>query len=573
MHNAYGAKDMLMDYANLPSNYLTLKSEIVWSHGWIPSLENFDPDLIVAESGQVSEQANFTYLVARQDQQEALEGFGLDSVFAVGLPYAYALSHYPHAINRRGRSLLIMPAWHGVGTPDVEISARDEEYISSLKPYLGEFEETLVTFNCDDFASGRREAWERAGFSVSIGGCSDDPTSLKRLVDLFTGFEFMTTNGFGSHIAYAAASGCKVSVFGPKPGINPADLAGLEFFRNRPDLLPRFFEMSEDQYLRELFSDTSILCEPHKAINNTEWGAAQIGMDQILPPERIAALLTQKRVLTSRVSILREALVRRRNKVREVFRLSFCVTSESPVERFIHGLKNTAQFLKPADVIKLSRGPGSRPIALRRGTSDLMNFSQHFWEGELDGVDFGSPRRILDLGAYAGYSVRYLRERFPDAEIVAVEADPKNFEVLKMNCGDMEGVHLINAAVMGTSGKVSIIQGGEGLWSNKTVEGLPGKPDVQALTLGDILKGVGWNGADAIKMDIEGSEYEVLLPLARKISKLCQIIAIEFHHTVARKKDYEQTIQGLSASAPGRQYQLGEYTVFDFRSNQIEPRG
>ncbi len=38
---------------------------------------------------------------------------------------------------------------------------------------------------------------------------------LRRLRRLFGRFEFVTTNGFGSHIAYAAAAGAKVSVFGP----------------------------------------------------------------------------------------------------------------------------------------------------------------------------------------------------------------------------------------------------------------------------------------------------------------------------------------------------------------------
>jgi hypothetical protein len=36
-----------------------------------------------------------------------------------------------------------------------------------------------------------------------------------RLVEIFSTFEYVTTNGFGSQITYAAYCGAKVSVFGP----------------------------------------------------------------------------------------------------------------------------------------------------------------------------------------------------------------------------------------------------------------------------------------------------------------------------------------------------------------------
>ena len=52
-----------------------------------------------------------------------------------------------------------------------------------------------------------------AGFEVIRG--AGDESSLERMASLFAQFEFVTTNGFGSLIAYASAFGARVSFYGP----------------------------------------------------------------------------------------------------------------------------------------------------------------------------------------------------------------------------------------------------------------------------------------------------------------------------------------------------------------------
>jgi hypothetical protein len=82
------------------------------------------------------------------------------------------------------------------------------------------------------------------------------------------------------------------------------------------------------------------------------------------------------------------------------------------------------------------------PLLFRSGTSDIFNLAQvflgdrhgddpHGYGGY--GFDLPTPRWILDLGAYCGYTAVYLANRFPDARIISVEPAPANFEVLRTN--------------------------------------------------------------------------------------------------------------------------------------------
>src|SRR5581483_12435843 len=61
------------------------------------------------------------------------------------------------------------------------------------------------------------------------------------------------------------------------------------------------------------------------------------------------------------------------------------------------------------------------PLYFRCGSSDVSNMTQIFRDNSYGFAMRATPRRILDLGAYAGYAAVYLARRFPQAEIACVE--------------------------------------------------------------------------------------------------------------------------------------------------------
>ncbi len=65
----------------------------------------------------------------------------------------------------------------------------------------------------------------------------------------------------------------------------------------------------------------------------------------------------------------------------------------------------------------------AHPISMRAGTSDLWVFDQIFLYKEME-TDFGQDVAfIIDAGANIGLTSAYLANRFPNAQILALEVD------------------------------------------------------------------------------------------------------------------------------------------------------
>lgn len=122
-------------------------------------------------------------------------------------------------------------------------------------------------------------------------------------------------------------------------------------------------------------------------------------------------------------------------------------------------------------------------------------------------------RRILDIGANIGLYALSMARAEPAAEVVAVEPNPNTFARLSrhrelnrqtnLRCipaaiGEQPGELVLRDAGAGDSGKFTLRPG-------VTTEGTR----VRVLPLRDLLREVGWDGVDLIKIDVEGFEPEV----------------------------------------------------------------
>lgn len=124
------------------------------------------------------------------------------------------------------------------------------------------------------------------------------------------------------------------------------------------------------------------------------------------------------------------------------------------------------------------------------------------------------PAKVLDLGANIGFSAIYLNVLFPNAEFVAVEPDPRNIELLRENLEtNRVRARVVPAAVAAEPGSVRLR-----FDVNPTCSALESSPmhalahsvEVMARTVPDLLDEAGWSNVDLVKMDIEGTEDELL---------------------------------------------------------------
>ena len=120
---------------------------------------------------------------------------------------------------------------------------------------------------------------------------------------------------------------------------------------------------------------------------------------------------------------------------------------------------------------------------------------------------------IVDLGANAGQATLYLHDRFPDAAILAVEANPLTARVAARNFrGDLK-VTVVCTAVTDHDGTAEVISTPGDSWASSVtaartdeIRGMV----VSSVKLGSLLAEHSIDSVDLLKVDIEGSEVLAL---------------------------------------------------------------
>ena len=175
------------------------------------------------------------------------------------------------------------------------------------------------------------------------------------------------------------------------------------------------------------------------------------------------------------------------------------------------------------------RGPRGDVSARLGDVSELWAILQTFVNGEYDRVRQLAPRVILDLGANIGIAALYFDAVCPGARIVAVEAVPRTYELLRENTAHLDNVTCVHAALTDAVGEATVYSGKRSLASSLTATpDLPHADVVPATTLERLGEELGYGTAEFVKHDIEGAELRVIPASAAALSG-AQAIAFEFH--------------------------------------------
>ena len=304
--HAYGAHLIAAEYCGCPDAAGIIPG--YWMHGWFPRYHNVHPMLIAhhKRSGQSEgydydaqirdERANVPQWVARADQADFLTAHGYRHVTAIGLPIVYVP---PSGARRVSRSLLVMPPHsHRTHGPDDPCAERYAEAIAAIKP---RFDHVWVGVSDTDLA---HEQWitsfKRRGIDVFMTTDLADPRALHRLRRILETFEYVTTNGFGSHIPIAAYCGAKVSVWGPFaefPRERMRETHGVKMF---PELLDAAHALCAEDGLRRAYP--FLFVEPDQAEERREWGAQEVGEPHRVNPSELRHLFGWDRATQSEVA-------------------------------------------------------------------------------------------------------------------------------------------------------------------------------------------------------------------------------------------------------------------------------
>lgn len=183
----------------------------------------------------------------------------------------------------------------------------------------------------------------------------------------------------------------------------------------------------------------------------------------------------------------------------------------------IYQIKNGSRlfwnlFKKKSDRFEVTASMFKNPIILRDNNSDVHIFRQVFFEKQYDLYDkeFPDAKTILDAGANVGMASIYFALRFPEASIVSLEPEKKNFGQLEINTRAYSGITVMNKALWYKDESLVISNPNE-LSAGFVVENTnnSGLQTFKGISVPSLLDECGWETIDILKMDIEGAEKEV----------------------------------------------------------------
>lgn len=290
--HAYGANLIARDYAQV--NIVDPEIDGYWMHGWIPAYHNKHTAFIALHKkdgqgagydyeGQIrQEKEEVCQWVSRKDQADFLLADGYKHVKAIGLPIAYIGEAN---VRRIPGSLLVMPPHshksHGADDPLAEA------YADAIADCKRNFEHIWVCLHEDDLAKRQWvDSFEKRGIGVFPSADQSDPFTLRRLHAILSSFEYVTTNGYGSHIAYAAYCGAKPSIFGPFAEFPRDRIVRTHSVKMFPELVDLAYELCTEKALRAHYQ--FLFVDPHKAVDLRDWGRAEVGEPNRLSPRELA---------------------------------------------------------------------------------------------------------------------------------------------------------------------------------------------------------------------------------------------------------------------------------------------
>ncbi len=509
----------------------------VWVHGWYPSNRNLVyPEQLFGAT--ISHLKTERYWVATKGQEGFLHSQGFPHARAIGLPIIYTADN---RIERRKGSLLVMPV-HSLGETKHKWDA--ESYVRTITNVRKHFQEIIICVSAHCWKNGHWVSeFQAGGFKVVQGADGADPWTLQKMRDLFGEFEFVTTNGFGSQLAYAACFGAKVCIFGNYAETSAEALSNVPFYRDNPHLLNLALQYVCEGTIRRRFPE--LFCHPADAQSREAWGRAELGCDNKVSPREMKELFgwtftgrararigngvrkakallptTVKRELKSMLKTMRSPQVRQENRERR--RLER-LPRYTPGQTQLFG--RTIEFIDACTYLEMLK---------------------ELFERQLYRFAANSPKPlVIDGGANIGLSVLYFKCLYPDSKVIAFEADPAIFEVLQRNCQtyELDDVQLVPKALWKCETILSFQPEGSLAGRISQAPQTPKTVSVHTCRLRDYLQ----QPVALLKLDIEGAETEVLRDCADLLKNVAHVF-VEHHSFLNRAQDLHTVINLLHDS-------------------------
>lgn len=225
---------------------------------------------------------------------------------------------------------------------------------------------------------------------------------------------------------------------------------------------------------------------------------------------------------------------------------------------FLSLIKLLRKPLNPSNVVVSAYHRDlKRDIYFRPGTSDVGILEQVFIREDYNYYFDIEPVLLIDAGAHCGFASIYLRNKFPEIKIIAIEPEPRNFSMLKKNMANVEGAVLINKALTDTPKKVELTNPDA---KNPSFTFGQSKTGTMSVTINKIIEKYGSNYSPRmLKLDIEGAEKDIFTHNPETWINEFDLIFTEPHDWIHH--DTEKTIVEVAKRNNKKIEKIGENIV------------
>jgi FkbM family methyltransferase len=195
--------------------------------------------------------------------------------------------------------------------------------------------------------------------------------------------------------------------------------------------------------------------------------------------------------------------------------------------------------VNPADLTIKFR-IGSDYLTARYGkTADLFVLKETYFDKIYDGDYHGNF--VIDIGGYIGETALFFAQKGA-RRVFCVEPAPDNFRLLEQNISQSsfkDKIVVVRAAILDKDGIVEFYMDNQNYPSHHVANSHEFMKiytrdaltyNIQAMSFQSLLEYTGLEEVDVVKLDCEGSEYDILLGTPDSVLKRVRKYIIEYHN-------------------------------------------
>lgn len=212
---------------------------------------------------------------------------------------------------------------------------------------------------------------------------------------------------------------------------------------------------------------------------------------------------------------------------------------KSAVKLMLCTIESHIKLFKSHKLVKIVSKKLGGDFCIRRNTTDIILAKTIAGKaGEYDFIYskrflpyFKNPNIIIDAGANVGFFSRLCVGINNQVKLIAIEPESDNFRILKENLTETNAICL-NNGVWNREAKLKVYRRETGEWGFIVKETEDENYDIDAISIPKLIKKYALDEIDILKIDIEGSEYEVFDENAEIWIKRVKLLLIELHDRI-----------------------------------------